>query len=1303
MSVPVSPKRTALLAAAHERILVLDGAMGTMIQGLEYDEAAFRGERFKDFHRDLRGNNDLLILTQPKAIEDIHAEYLRAGADIVATNTFSSTSIAQADYDLSSFAYELNLEGAKLARAAAERVTEEDGKPRFVAGAIGPTNRTASISPDVSNPGFRAVSFDDLRAAYGEQIKGLLDGGADLLLVETIFDTLNAKAALYAIAEITEERGVDVPVMISGTITDKSGRLLSGQLPEAFWNSVRHARPITVGFNCALGAEDLRAHIADIGRVADTLVCAYPNAGLPNEFGQYDETPEFMARLIGEFAQAGLVNIVGGCCGTTPDHIAAIAAAVAPHKPRTVPVIEQRLRLSGLEPFELTPAIPFVNIGERTNVTGSARFRKLITAGDYSAALQVARDQVENGAQIIDVNMDEGLLDSEAAMVTFLHLVAAEPDIARVPVMIDSSKFAVIEAGLKCVQGKPVVNSISMKEGVEKFIHEARIARRHGAAVMVMAFDEAGQADTFARKTEICKRAYDILVNQLGFPPEDIIFDPNIFAIATGLEEHNNYGVDFIEATRWIRKNLPHAHISGGVSNLSFSFRGNEPVREAMHSVFLYHAIHAGMDMGIVNAGQMIVYDDIDPELRQTCEDVILNRDPGASERLLALAEKFRGKEKQSREQDLAWREWPVDKRLSHALVHGITEYIDVDTEDARKVATRPLDVIEGPLMAGMNIVGDLFGDGKMFLPQVVKSARVMKQAVAYLMPFMEEEKARNLANGIASDGRNSAGKIVLATVKGDVHDIGKNIVGIVLQCNNYEVIDLGVMVPAVKIIETAKAEGADIIGLSGLITPSLDEMSFMAGELERQGLTVPLLIGGATTSRVHTAVKIDPTYRNGPVVHVNDASRAVGVASSLLSPERRDAYAAEVRADYAKISAAHFRAQADKKRLKLAAARANAVAIDFAATPPKRPAFFGFKSFRDYDLAELIEYIDWTPFFQTWELTGRFPAILDDLKVGEVARSLYDDARKMLDLIVNENWFKAQATIGFWPANAEGDDIAVYSDDTLTTKIATLHTLRQQLEKREGRFNAALSDFIAPPTSGVPDYIGAFVVTAGIGEDVVADRFRNANDDYSSIICKALADRLAEAFAERMHARVRREFWAYAPDEALSPQDLILEKYQGIRPAPGYPAQPDHTEKATLFALLDAENNAGVKLTESYAMWPGSSVSGLYFSHPQSFYFGVGKIERDQVEDYAARKGWSVTEAERWLGPVLNYIPAQDRSAQDRRVKEAMAKPAPATAAAANDAAPANDIDSSELAAHPPGCNCAVHLAYRKKAARAG
>jgi len=1295
MSLPVSPKRIELIAAARQRILLLDGAMGTMIQALGFDEAAFRGARFANFHRDLRGNNDLLILTQPQAIEDIHAAYLRAGADIVATNTFSSTSIAQADYDLADIVYEMNREGARLARAAARRVSAEDGKPRFVAGAIGPTNRTASISPDVANPGFRAVTFDDLRLAYGEQINGLLDGGVDILLLETIFDTLNAKAALYAISEICEARGIDVPVMISGTITDKSGRLLSGQLPEAFWNSVRHARPVTIGFNCALGAEDLRAHIADIGRVADTLVCAYPNAGLPNEFGQYDESPDYMARLIGEFARDGLVNIVGGCCGTTPDHIRAIAAAIAPFKPRVVPTIEPRLRLSGLEPFELTPAIPFVNIGERTNVTGSARFRKLITAGDYNAALQVARDQVANGAQIIDVNMDEGLLDSEAAMRTFLNLVAAEPDIARVPVMIDSSKFSVIEAGLKCVQGKPVVNSISLKEGEAKFINEAKIAHRHGAAVVVMAFDETGQADTFARKTAICKRAYDILLDRVGFAPEDIIFDPNIFAIATGIEEHNNYGVDFIEAARWIRQNLPGAHVSGGVSNLSFSFRGNEPVREAMHSVFLYHAIHAGMDMGIVNAGQMIVYDDIDPELRSVCEDVVLNRDPQAGERLLALAEKFRGKQTQAKEADLAWREWPVDKRLSHALVHGITDYIEQDTEAARKAAERPLDVIEGPLMAGMNVVGDLFGDGKMFLPQVVKSARVMKQAVAYLMPFMEEEKARNLANGVAGDGRHAAGKIVLATVKGDVHDIGKNIVSIVLQCNNYEVIDLGVMVPAAKIIETAKAERADAIGLSGLITPSLDEMAFMASELERLGLTLPLLIGGATTSRVHTAVKIDPNYLRGPVVHVNDASRAVGVVSSLLSPDKRDSFAAEIRAENAKISATHFRTRTDRKRLSIADARANRVPIDFAKAPPKKPTFLGVKGFYDYDLARLVDHIDWAPFFQIWELRGTFPAILDDPRIGEAARALYADGREMLERIVKNKWFKAGAAIGFWPANAEGDDIAVYADETRTKKIATLYTLRQQLEKREGRFNAALSDFIAPRESGIPDYIGGFAVTAGIGEDAVADRFKNANDDYSSILCKALADRLAEAFAEHMHARVRREFWAYAPDEQLSNLELIQEKYRGIRPAPGYPSQPDHTEKKTLFALLDAEKEAGVKLTESFAMWPGSSVSGLYFSHPESFYFGVGKIERDQVEDYAARKGMPVAEVERWLAPILNYVPAQTRPTEARALQEA--KPAVAPAAAV----PANDAASADLASHPQGCTCAVHLAWRKKAAR--
>jgi 5-methyltetrahydrofolate--homocysteine methyltransferase len=933
----LSPVESQIRALARERILVLDGAMGTMIQQLEYTEADFRSERFKDFHRDVRGNNDLLILTQPKAIQDIHEQYMRAGADIVATNTFSSTTIAQADYDMSDLSYELNLEGARLVKAAAVKVAAEDGKPRFVAGALGPTNRTASISPDVSSPGYRAVTFDQLREAYAEQARGLLDGGADILLVETIFDTLNAKAALYAISELLEERGVDVPVMISGTITDKSGRLLAGQTPTAFWNSVRHAAPLSIGFNCALGAEELRPHMAEISRVADTLVCAYPNAGLPNEFGQYDESPEHMSKLIGEFADAGFLNIIGGCCGTTPDHIAAIAKAVAGKTPRAIPEVPPRLRLSGLEAFELTPEIPFVNIGERTNVTGSARFRKLVTAGDYTAALAVALDGVENGAQVIDVNMDEGLLDSEAAMVTFLNLVAAEPDIARVPVMVDSSKFAVIEAGLKCVQGKAIVNSISMKEGEAEFLRQAKIARRHGAACVVMAFDEKGQADTYERKIEICKRAYDLLTETIDFPPEDIIFDPNIFAIATGIEEHNNYGVDFLNATEWIHKNLPHAHISGGVSNLSFSFRGNEPVREAMHSVFLYHAIKLGMDMGIVNAGQMAVYDDLEPKLREACEDAVLNRRPDASERLLAVAEAYRGKGAQAREVDLTWREWPVEKRLAHSLVHGITEYIEVDTEEARAKADRPLSVIEGPLMDGMNTVGDLFGGGKMFLPQVVKSARVMKQAVAYLMPFMEEEKRLNGTSGTKS----TAGKIVLATVKGDVHDIGKNIVGIVLQCNNYEVIDLGVMVPAAKIIETAKAEKADIIGLSGLITPSLDEMTHVAAELERQEFNVPLLIGGATTSRVHTAVKIDPRYQRGPVIHVNDASRAVGVASSLLSLDRRKAYADEVRAEYLKIATTHARAQADKKRLPLKTARDNALKIDVKKVQPK-PSFLG-------------------------------------------------------------------------------------------------------------------------------------------------------------------------------------------------------------------------------------------------------------------------------------------------------------------------------------------------------------------------
>ncbi|MFA6266793.1 MAG: methionine synthase [Pseudolabrys sp.] len=1239
MTVAKPTTREALAAAMRERILVLDGAMGTMIQALKLDEEGYRGARFDAWNREVRGNNDLLNLSRPRAIRDIHYKYFIAGADIVSTNTFSSTTIAQADYGMEGIAYELNVMGARLAREAANDAEAEDGVKRFVAGALGPTNRTASISPDVSNPGYRAITFDQLRTAYGEQVRGLIDGGADLLLIETIFDTLNAKAAIYAIEEILAERGLDLPVMISGTITDMSGRLLSGQTPEAFWNAVAHARPITIGLNCALGAKEMRAHIDELGRVADTFVCAYPNAGLPNEFGYYDESPEFMSELIGEFASAGLVNVVGGCCGTTPDHISAIARAVKGKAPRVVPEITPQLRLSGLEAFALTPQIPFVNVGERTNVTGSAKFRKLVTAGDYTAALTIARDQVENGAQIIDVNMDEGLLDSEEAMKTFLNLIAAEPDIARVPVMVDSSKFSVIENGLKCLQGKAVVNSISMKEGEESFIEHARVVRRHGAAVVVMAFDEKGQADTYQRKTEICARAYEILVNKVGFPPQDIIFDPNIFAIATGMEEHNNYGVDFIEATRWIRANLPHVHISGGVSNLSFSFRGNERVREAMHSVFLYHAIKAGMDMGIVNAGQMAVYDDLDPELREACEDVVLNKRPDASERLLALADKFRGAGQEAKQVDLKWREQPVEKRLAHALVHGITDFVEADTEEARVKLPRPLDVIEGPLMDGMNIVGDLFGSGKMFLPQVVKSARVMKQAVAYLMPFMDKEKAERRAAGGAQE-RSSNGKIIMATVKGDVHDIGKNIVGVVLQCNNYEVIDLGVMVPAAKILETAKAEKADIIGLSGLITPSLDEMCHVAAEMERQGLDLPLMIGGATTSRVHTAVKIHPNYRRGQAVYVNDASRAVGVAQALMSADNRAGYVSDLRAEYRKIADAHARAQEDKARLSLTAARANALKADWSgAYVPPRPSFIGAQIMADYPVSDLVGVIDWTPFFQTWELSGRYPAILEDEKVGEAARSLYKDARAMLDKIVAEKWFKASCAFGFWPANAVGDDIHVYADEARDKPIQVLHGLRQQLSKREGRANASLSDFVAPRDSGLKDYIGAFTVTAGIGEDVIAERFKRANDDYSAIMVSALADRLAEAFAERLHQNVRKEFWGYAANEQLSNEDLVAEKYQGIRPAPGYPAQPDHTEKGALFELLQAER-IGVKLTESYAMWPGAAVCGLYFSHPQAHYFGVGKIERDQVEDYARRKGWSVEETERWLAPVLNYNP---------------------------------------------------------------
>ena len=1235
--------RGALEAAARQRILVLDGAMGTMIQQHKFGEAEFRGERFAGWPRDLRGNNDLLSLTQPDAIKAIHLAYFEAGADIVETNTFSSTRIAQADYGMEEIVAELNFAAARLAREAAGMAEQKDGLRRFVAGALGPTNRTASISPDVNNPGFRAVSFDDLSKAYAEAAAALIEGGADLLIVETIFDTLNAKAALFGIDRVFDARGERLPVMISGTITDLSGRTLSGQTPAAFWHSLRHAKPLTIGLNCALGAREMRAHLAELSRIADTLVCAYPNAGLPNEFGLYDESPEYMASLVGEFAEAGLVNIVGGCCGTTPEHIGAIAARVKGIAPRKVPEIAPLLRLAGLEPFVLTPDIPFVNIGERTNVTGSAKFRKLIKEGDFSAALDVARDQVAAGAQIIDINMDEGLLDSEKAMVEFLNLAAAEPDISRVPVMIDSSKFHVIESGLKCVQGKAVVNSISMKAGVEKFLAEAKTVRAHGAAVVVMAFDEKGQADTIERRVDICSRAYEILTKDAGFPPEDIIFDPNIFPVATGIDEHNNYGIDFIEAARRIREKYPLVHISGGVSNLSFSFRGNEPVREAMHSVFLYHAIAAGMDMGIVNAGQLAVYAEIEPQLREACEDVVLNKRPDATERLLALAESYKGPGMQGPEKNLAWREEPVAKRLEHALVNGITEFIDRDVEEARAAAAKPLDVIEGPLMAGMNVVGDLFGSGKMFLPQVVKSARVMKQAVAYLLPYMDEEKRKN-----GTGERSTAGKILMATVKGDVHDIGKNIVGVVLACNNYEIIDLGVMVPAAKILATARQEKVDAIGLSGLITPSLDEMCFVAAEMEREGFDLPLLIGGATTSRVHTAVKIHPNYGKGQTVYVTDASRAVGVVQALLSIEARGAYIDTVRAEYGKVAEAHRRSEADKQRLPLAKARANAFKSDWTGYKPPRPLFTGTRVFRTYDVGELVPYIDWTPFFQTWEMRGRYPAILDDEKQGEAARQLFEDAQAMLARVVEERWFDPKAVIGFWPANSVGEDINLYTGESRAENLATFYTLRQQLLRRDGRPNLALADFVAPVESGKPDYIGAFVVTSGAREDKISKRLAKANDDYGSILVKALADRLAEAFAERMHERVRREFWAYAPDEALTSEERINEAYRGIRPAPGYPAQPDHTEKATLFRLLEAERRIGVVLTESFAMWPGSSVSGLYLAHPESYYFGVAKVERDQIEDYARRKGMSVGDVERWLSPVLNYDPAPDAEAAE-------------------------------------------------------
>ncbi len=1217
-----------LVELLKQRILVIDGAMGSMIQTYELGESDYRRGPFAEHPKALKGNADVLCVTRPDVIGAIHKAYLDAGADIIETNSFSANRISQADYDLQHAAYDLSLAAARVARAAADAY----GADRFVAGAMGPTTRSASISPDVNRPAFRNVSFDELVEAYAENARGLIDGGVDLLLVETVFDTLNAKAAIFAIEKVFSERGLRLPVHVSGTITDASGRTLSGQTAEAFWYSVRHARPLLVGLNCALGPDQLRAHMADLSRVVDTRLAAYPNAGLPNAFGGYDLTPEGMAEQIGEWARSGLLNLVGGCCGTTPAHIRAIAEAVRGVAPREVPTLEPVCRLSGMEPVTLRRDSLFVNIGERTNVTGSARFRKLIKEGNLEAALDVARDQVQNGAQLIDVNMDEGMLDSEKAMVEFLHLIAGEPDIARVPIVIDSSRWSVIEAGLKCVQGKGIVNSISMKEGEAAFLEQARLVRQYGAAVIVMAFDEKGQADTAARKVEICARAYRLLTQAVGFPPEDIIFDPNIFAIATGIEEHDNYAVEFMQAAREIKRTLPHCLISGGVSNLSFSFRGNDVVREAMHSVFLFHAIKAGMDMGIVNAGQLAVYEDIEPELRSRCEDVILNRRPDATERLLTIAEQVKGKGAE-RAEDLSWRQKPVVERISHAMVQGIATYIEADVEEARHELARPLDVIEGPLMDGMRIVGDLFGAGKMFLPQVVKSARVMKKAVAYLIPYLEAEK---------SGSGQSAGKVLMATVKGDVHDIGKNIVGVVLQCNNYEVVDLGVMVPANVILEKAKEVGADVIGLSGLITPSLDEMVHVGKEMTRLGFTLPLLIGGATTSRAHTAVKIAPAY-TGPVVHVQDASRAVGVVGHLLSPERRDDYKAAVRAENDRLREEHAGRRSNLRLVPIEEARANRFTCDWAAAERPRPSFLGVRAFHDYPLAEIAERIDWTPFFHAWELSGRFPAILEDAVVGEQARRLYADARKVLDELVHGEKLHANAVVGFWPAASVGDDIEVYADESRSQVIGVLRCLRQQIPRPPGRPASCLADFVAPRESGLPDYVGAFAVTAGLGLDELVAEAEKDHDDYRSILLKALADRLAEAFAERLHERVRKALWGYAHAEDLSNEALIDEQYVGIRPAPGYPACPDHTEKATLFSLLDATERAGIVLTESFAMVPTAAVSGWYFAHPEARYFGLGRIARDQVEDYARRKGMDVATVERWLSPNLGYEPAEN------------------------------------------------------------
>jgi len=1211
-----------------ERILVLDGAMGTVIQGYQLGEADYRGERFRDWPRDLKGNNDLLVLTRPEVIGEIHRRYFEAGADIVETNTFNSNATSQADYGTEALVRELNLTAAQIARRAADEVASRTGRPRFVAGALGPTNRTASLSPDVADPGFRNVSFDELAETYAEATRALVEGGVDLILVETVFDTLNAKAALFAVRRVLDELGLDLPVMVSGTITDASGRTLSGQTVEAFWNSVRHARPEVIGLNCALGAKQLRPYVEELARIADAHVCAYPNAGLPNAFGEYDETACETAALIRDYAESGFVNIVGGCCGTTPEHIAHVAKAIADLTPRRPAVLEPRCRLAGLEPLNIGPELLFVNVGERTNVTGSAKFRRLIEAEDYAGALDVARQQVTSGAQVIDVNMDEGMLDSEAAMVRFLNLVAAEPDVARVPVMIDSSKWSVIEAGLKCLQGKGIVNSISLKEGERPFLEQARLVRAYGAAVVVMAFDEQGQADTVERKVGICRRSYRLLTESVGFPPEDIIFDPNIFAVATGIEQHDRYALDFIEATARIREACPHALVSGGVSNVSFSFRGNDVMREAMHSVFLYHAIRAGMNMGIVNAGQLAIYEDIGAELRERVEDVILARRADATERLLEIAGRYKGEAGQRRVEDTAWRSWPVSKRLEHALVKGLDEFVVEDAEAARHELASPLAVIEGPLMDGMNHVGDLFGAGKMFLPQVVKSARVMKKAVAHLVPYLEK----------AQDGSNrSNGKVVLATVKGDVHDIGKNIVGVVLQCNNFEVIDLGVMVPTDRILETARREGADMIGLSGLITPSLDEMVHVAREMTRRHFEVPLLIGGATTSPAHTAVKIDPEYA-GAVVYVKDASRAVGVCQSLVTPEQRVEYTRRLKAEHAEKREQHKGRKAKAPAFTLAAARANRFRCDWSAYRPPVPRMAGVRRFEDVPLEELVRYIDWMPFFNAWEFAGKFPDILTDPIVGEAASNLYADARRMLKQMIAGRWTRASAVIGFFPANSVDEDIEVYADEPRATVVQRLHHLRQQKPKPEGQPHYALADFVAPRDSGVQDWIGGFAVTAGIGLDEKVHEYEARHDDYGAIMLKALADRLAEALAERMHERVRREFWGYAPEERFTGDQLVREEYRGIRPAPGYPACPDHTEKATLWRLLDVERNTGIRLTESFAMYPTAAVSGWYFSHPEARYFQVGRIDADQVADYARRKGISVGEAERWLAPVIGY-----------------------------------------------------------------